>query len=248
MQSKVPTDSFDKVFADINKVMVVLAHPDDAEIVCGGVIARLAAMGKTVRLVVTTNGGKGFQEREDTNEKDFSKERVAEQKRAGEFLGIVAEENFNLGIPDGEVEGSLEHIEKVVYHIRQFQPDILITHNPQDVVIAFPPSSAWINHRDHRNTGLITCDAAYPYCHDRGFFPEHFEQGLQSHQVNKILFADSYTKENVLYFETTDYVGQKAEALQNHPSAINPEHAQDYVDENKIGDKYFEPLAYWEIY
>ena len=53
--------------------MVVAAHPDDNEIVCGGIVARLIDEGKRVRLVAMTNGGKGYQDRTDINEAEFAK-------------------------------------------------------------------------------------------------------------------------------------------------------------------------------
>jgi len=61
-------DSFNDIFGAKNRVMVVVAHPDDNEIICGGIVARLIAEGKQVRLVVMTTGGKGFQNRTDVTE------------------------------------------------------------------------------------------------------------------------------------------------------------------------------------
>jgi len=109
-------DSYDDVFKDKKRVLVVMAHPDDNEIICGGIVARLLDDGKRVRLVVLTNGGKGFQDRTDVTEKEFAKIRVAEQFNAGVELGIPREEIFNLGIPDGEVEDTLENIEKSCFY------------------------------------------------------------------------------------------------------------------------------------
>lgn len=144
------------------RVLIILGHPDDMEINCGGLIARLIDEGEKVRLVVTTNGGKGTKDK-DIAGKEFATTRVAEQLKAGEILGIPRKENFNLEIPDGELEANLKTIEKIVWHIRQFKPDIVITHNPEDTIIKFFNKSTWINHRDHRNTALATLDAVYPY-------------------------------------------------------------------------------------
>ena len=107
-------DSFLEIFTDVNRVLVVLAHPDDMEVNCGGLISRLIDSGKKVRLIVTTNGGKGTKDKKNINEKKFAGTRVDEQLQAGKILGILQEENFNLQIPDGEVEANLETIEKVV--------------------------------------------------------------------------------------------------------------------------------------
>src|SRR3989338_7563436 len=109
-------DSYSKIFSDINNVLVVLAHPDDMEVNCCGLMARLCAEGKKVRLVVTTNGGKGMKDKEGVTEDSFAVSRIAEQKKAGEVLGIPESENFNLDIPDGELFHSLDNIEKIVFH------------------------------------------------------------------------------------------------------------------------------------
>lgn len=241
-------DSYSEIFSDINNVLVVLAHPDDMEVNCGGLMARLCADGKKVRVVITTNGGKGMKDKEGLTEKGFGISRVDEQKRAGEVLGVPASENFNLNLPDGELFHSLDNIEKIVFHIRQFKPDIVITHNPEDMFIHFFERSVWVNHNDHRSTGLVVADAVYPYSRDRGFFPKHFKDGLSPHIVNKLLIADSYTKGAVKYFAVDDYTEQKKKALQQHVSAFSPDDADGYVEENKFDNGYFEPLAYYKVY
>lgn len=241
-------DSFQEIFKEVKKVLVVLAHPDDMEIICGGTIARLKSEGIEVRIVVTTNGGKGMKDKQGLNEAGFGAQRVKEQIKAGTILGIPEDQNFNLQIPDGEVEPSLAYIERIVYHIREFKPDLVITHNPQNELVSFFDKSFWVNHRDHRHTSQIVLDAVYPYSRDRGFFTDHFEKGLDVHSVTKLLLADSYTKKNVKYCKIDDFVEAKTKALQQHVSAFNPEDASDYIDENKLEDGYFEPFAYYEIY
>lgn len=241
-------DSYSKVFKEINNILVVLAHPDDMEINCGGLMSRLIEDGKNVRLVITTNGGKGTKNK-NIEENAFAKSRTNEQIKAGEKLGLPKEENFNLQIPDGEIESNLDTIEKIVRHIRQFKPDIVITHNPEDFIIHFFDQGDWINHRDHRNTAQATLDAVYPYSRDTNFFPDQLKkEKLTTHTVKKILLADSYLKREVKYFDISKQIHKKLSALKEHKSAFDPESAGDYVEENKIGDGYFEPLGYYEVY
>src|SRR3989344_2198583 len=232
-------DSYNDIFKNKKRILVVLAHPDDAEIICGGTIARLISDDKEVRLVVTTSGGKGMQERTDVSEADFSTERIKSQKDGAKALGLKDDLVFNLENKDGEFENSLENIEKIVFHIRQFKPDIVITHNPEDMFIHFFERSVWVNHNDHRSTGLVVADAVYPYSRDRGFFQKHFKDGLSPHIVNKLLIADSYTKGAVKYFAVDDYTEQKKKALQQHVSAFSPDDADGYVEENKFDNGYF---------
>ncbi len=243
-----PTDSYNEIFSPLNRILVVLAHPDDMEITCGGLMARLAKDQKQLRLVVTTNGGKGMRGKSGLNEISFGNSRVKEQIAAGKILGIPDSENFNLNLPDGEVEQSFENIGKIAYHIRQFKPDLVITHRPEDAIINFLDRSSWVNHRDHRHTALLTLDAVYPYSRDRGFYPEHFDSGLEPHTVNKLLLADSYLKPEVKYFAIDTVLQEKKLALQTHTTAFDPADADEYLSENKFSQGYFEPLGYYEIY
>lgn len=239
-------DSYPEVFKDKKRVLVVAAHPDDNEVICGGLVARLTVDGKKVRLVVTTNGEKGVGYKT-TDPKAFGEGRKSEQEKAAGVLGIPATENFNLNIPDGELEASLENIEKIAWHIREFKPDIVITHNPDEVINTFSSKEGirWVNHRDHRHTALITTDAIYPYSRDRAFFPEQLKK-LEPHTVTEILYADSYEHPLRVYFDVTDYVNEKAEALKCCPSVIEAEHVQEYIDETKIGERYYEQLRYYK--
>lgn len=229
-------DSFEDIFQDKSKIMVVVAHPDDNEIICGGIVARLLDEGKKVRLVVMTNGGKGFQNRTDVTESEYAKIRIAEQKEAGKELGLSEDENFNLNISDGELENTIENIEKVVFHIRQFKPELIITQNPFDPINTFSEDVHWVNHRDHRNTASIVLDAVYPYSRDRGFFPEHFSKyNLEPHSVSELMFSDSYSYPDVLYFDITKYFNKKKKALLKHKNAFTAEVIEEeFLEETRL--------------
>jgi LmbE family N-acetylglucosaminyl deacetylase len=237
-------DSFDKIFSNKSKVLVVMGHPDDNEIICGGLVARLIDQGKKVRLISLTNGGKGFQNRTDVNETQFSQIRLEEQKKAGLKLGVPAGEIINFNIPDGEVEATVENIGKVVYHIRQFKPDIVITQNPEEIINTFSEDVHWINHRDHRRTAEIVFDACYPYSRDRGFFPQHFKDGLEPHSLGEILISDSYTHPDAVYFDVTNYLDKRKDALNQHKNALSPEEVDGMMEEIKKDNGSFETLRH----
>lgn len=243
-------DSYADVFSKVDRVLVVTAHPDDNEIICGGIVARLIADGKKVRLVVMTTGGKGFQDRTDVTEEEFGRIRIQEQIAAGLELGIPESENINLGFLDGTVENTLEVIGKVVFQVRQFKPDLVITHNPFDPINSFSEGVNWVNHRDHRHTASIVLDAVYPYSRDRGFFPEQFtKDGLTPHIVTKFMFSDSYSYPDVLYFEVTDYLDKKKAALLAHKNALKAEDIEEeFLAETALEEgKNFERLKFVEI-
>lgn len=242
-----PIDSYAEIFKDVRNILIVLAHPDDFEIVCGGMAARLMNDNKNIRLVVTTNGGKGSKDKKDIIEKNFGDKRVNEEFEGANILGVDKSHVFNLDLPDGEFDISYENIGKIVWHIRDFKPDIVITHNSEDKIIKFDEQTFWVNHRDHRNTGLATLDACYPYSRDTGFYPEQLNK-VDVHTVNKLLIADSYQSSDRKYFDISNFTNQKVRAIAAHKSAIAQDDAQGYLDENKIGDQYFEVLRYLEIY
>jgi LmbE family N-acetylglucosaminyl deacetylase len=240
-------DSFDKILGKINRVLVVMGHPDDCEIICGGTVARLMDEGKKVRIVAMTNGGKGMRDRTDVNEEQFAKIRIEEQFKAGLELGLKKSDMFNLGIPDGELENSVKNIEKIVYHIRQFKPEIIITHNPEEVINTFSKDVRWVNHRDHRHTALMVLDAAYPFSRDTAFFPEQLKAGLKSHHVGQFLFSDYYTHPEVLAFEVSKYLDKRRRALEQHKNALSKEEMDSMMEEIRRDGGSFELLRYVNV-
>ncbi len=238
-------DSYNTVFGQKNKILIVTAHPDDNEVICGGLVARLIADNKEVRLVVATNGEKGNGDM-DVSTEEFAKVRTVEQVTAAQILGIPTQECINLGVADGELEANIENIKKIVFHIREFKPDIVITHCPDEVINTFSSKDnvRWVNHRDHRHTAIITVDAVYPYSRDKNFFADQLQNGLTPHTVTDMCFSDSYEHALNHYFDVTDYIEQKRQALSACPSVIEPKHVEDYIQETKIGDKYYEQLRF----
>lgn len=243
-------DSYSKVFKDKERVMFVFAHPDDLEIICGGLVARLIDDGKEVRVVSTTNGEKGMHDSLEYSNQEFADLRKSSQKLAALELGVSSDQVFNLDIPDGEFENNLENIGKVVKHIREFKPDIIATHNPTEVINSFNKSTKWVNHRDHRHTATVVMDAVYPYSRDRGFFRDHFEEGLEPHSLDEMLFSDSYMSENRVYFEVTKYQDIKRKALEKHldGGAISKDELEEFMEESLQDDgKNYDCLGYWKV-
>lgn len=152
-------DSYSQIFGSKQKVLFVFAHPDDAEIYAGGTISRLVDDGKIVCLVKMTTGNKGSRDLE-ISESQLANLREAEDATALECLGLKFEDSVNLNLGDGQVENNLETIEKLVRQIRRFQPDLIVTHNPEKVLIRDLTGSFYMNHRDHRNTAISILDAS----------------------------------------------------------------------------------------
>ena len=156
---------------ELRRALVVAAHPDDADFGAGGAAALLARAGWEVRYLVVTDGSKGSDDPAFTPERLVST-REEEQRVAVAHLGVQSV-GF-LGFTDGELTYSRDLLGAITREIRTFQPYAVYTHDPEPVII----NNAFVNHSDHRATGLATVDAVYPAARDRLNFPEHIEAGL----------------------------------------------------------------------
>ncbi|ELZ04730.1 putative LmbE-like protein [Natrialba chahannaoensis JCM 10990] len=126
------------------ELLAIVAHPDDADIFCGGTLAKHADRGDTVTIAHMTKGEYGGFE---TTEESVAATRAGEARRSGEYLG--ATDVTFLGFPDGRIEYSLENRLELVDTIREHTPDLILTHYRDDL------------HPDHRVTARLVTDAYY---------------------------------------------------------------------------------------
>lgn len=222
------TDTYQKIFNDKKKIMAVFSHPDDADFFAGGTIARLCSDGKEVRVVKMTSGNKGSKQNEFTEE-GLIETREAEDRNAMRILGVKDENNIYLRLGDGEVDNTNATIGLIVNQIRQFKPDLIITHNPEVSIVRFSKEVSHVNHRDHRNTGQSTIDAVYPYSRDILFFPEQLKDAA-SHSTHELLLTDSYNHPDEVFINITDSYSKRIEALRQHASQFAGDLAKDLSD------------------
>src|SRR5207253_7584875 len=97
-----------------NSVLVVMAHPDDAEFGCGGTIAKWAAAGKAINYVLCTSGDKGSGD-PSVSPYTLAQTRRQEQINAAHALG--AREVVFLGYEDGTLRNTLELRRDIVRQI-----------------------------------------------------------------------------------------------------------------------------------
>lgn len=221
-------DDYNKIFGEKQKILVVFSHPDDLEVMCGGLVARLTRDGKEVRSIKVTSGDKGSGKETIA---DLGSQREKEDKEAMKELGITPENNIYLRFGDGTLENNQELIAALVLQIRTFKPDIIITHNPESVIIRFINGDSWINHRDHRNTGQSTIDAAYPFSRDMNFFPDQFTDPMvESHLVKEFLIVDYYDHPDMVYIDVSDFTETRVKAHAKHLSQYSQSAAQEAAD------------------
>jgi LmbE family N-acetylglucosaminyl deacetylase len=193
------------------RILVVLAHPDDPEFFCGATLARWTNAGHTIVYWLLTCGDKGSDDREVTAEQ-LCGARHVEQHAAAGILGVKAV-HF-LDYPDGHLVPDLHLRKDITRIIRRERPDILLTCDPQ--MLYFP--NGRINHPDHRAAGLATLDAVFPAARNHRYFPELLSEGFEPHAVREVWV--SLPAEPDIRLDVTVYWEVKIRALQEHLSQI----------------------------
>ena len=120
-----------------------MAHPDDAEILCGGALLRLRDLGWEVGILTMTSGdcGSATHSRE-----EISRIRLAEARAAAESIGAWY---GCAGLMDVEIFANAENLRRVVEQMRRFAPDVVLTHSPVDYMV------------DHEETSRLARSAAF---------------------------------------------------------------------------------------
>ena len=120
-------------------LLVIGAHPDDAEICLGGTMLLHRRAGKSVGIVDVTRGEMGT--------RGTAQDREAETAAASRLLGLAFREN--LALPDGRVAPGLEARERLAGLLRECAPDVVLAHHVEDL------------HPDHAASGELARQAWY---------------------------------------------------------------------------------------
>jgi LmbE family N-acetylglucosaminyl deacetylase len=226
------------------RILVILAHPDDPEFFCGATIARWTAAGHSVSYCLLTCGDKGTKDREITPEMLCSR-RQSEQIAAAAVLGVRHVRFLNY--PDGYLTADLHLRRDITRVIRQEQPDILVTCDPTNLYVR----ETLLNHPDHRAAGQAVLDAVFPAARDHLNFVELWrDENLEPHIVREVWVSSP--KEPTVSLDVTEYWETKIRALYEHKSQIpDPQalaerirarHTSDSTLENPRYEEYFRRL------
>jgi LmbE family N-acetylglucosaminyl deacetylase len=205
-----------------DRIMVIVAHPDDAEFMCAGAIAKWTAEGREAVYVLVTSGDKGSPD-PTIAPADLAVIREREQCNVCDILGVKAVEF--LRYPDGMVLNTLELRKDIVRVIRRHKPSAVITQNP-----TARWSGQYVNHPDHRNTGDATMDAVFPSARDVHMFPELVaDEGLGPHIVEHLYLGDRSDQADA-FVDISGSIDTKIRALQAHESQVrNPEETGKFI-------------------
>ena len=197
-------------------VLVIQAHPDDAEFRVSGTVAKFAREGDEVFYVTITDGSKGTFD-PSSDPAALSEVREAEQMRAAEVLGV--KEAFFLRHADGELMPSIELRDTLIRFIRKLRPAIVMTLDP------------WLPynvHPDHRAAGIVSAEAT-AFAGMPSFCRHQLALGLHEHQPKQIYFFR--TNEPNEWVDISDTIDAKIRAILCHRSqlALSPELAGEVV-------------------
>lgn len=174
--------------------LVFAAHPDDAEMSAGGLIAKMVKLGHRVGIVDLTRGELGT--------RGTPKERAAESAAASAVLGLSVREN--LGLTDGGLESTLEARRAVADAIRRHRPTLVAAPYERDL------------HPDHAAAGTIVAGAFYP----SGF--GKYETGSEPYRASGIVhYMCHYHFEPTFVVDVSDVWEQKMEAIRCYASQLH---------------------------
>ncbi|AJY74748.1 PIG-L deacetylase family protein [Paenibacillus beijingensis] len=141
------------------RVIVIAAHPDEADMYAGGTAALFAEAGHKVKFLSLTNGDCGHYE---LRGEELAQRRKQEALAAAKCLGI--EEYEVMDTPDGTIEPTLPFRNEVIRQIRRWKADLVISFHPEGGISP-----------DNRYTGKIVSDAV-PFTTVSNYLPD--EPGL----------------------------------------------------------------------
>jgi LmbE family N-acetylglucosaminyl deacetylase len=183
-------------------VLAVVAHPDDAEILAGGTLAKYSQRGDKVFIAITTNGEVGHPQ--------WSKEKIAQVRKqeAEQAADVIGAELIWLGFPDEFLFDTREVRLTILNALRSCRPDIVLTHYPGDL---YNP--------DHTLTGQIVNDVAIMTT-----VPKIETDASPCAKIPVVYFMDSMAGVN---FQPDEYVdishtfNTKMEMLSKHESQVS---------------------------
>lgn len=200
---------------DIQRAMVVYAHPDDAEFGVAGTVAKWARAGVEVTYCMVTNGASGSDDPAMTREK-LRDIRYAEQRAAAKILGV--KDCVFLGYEDGYLYPTLEVRRDVARQIRIHRPDVLMTMDPTMRIA----EDFYVNHPDHIAAGEVALRSINPDASTRQMFPELWnDEHLEPHKPKALFLAAFGGRGTVV--DISDVLELKVKALRAHTSQLGPE-------------------------
>lgn len=193
------------------RVLVIQAHPDDAEFMCAGTVAKWVQEGAEAHYCSITSGDKGTADPA-MSAPEIATTREREQRNACAVLGVKSV-TF-LGYLDATLVPDLALRRELTRVIRRIKPDVLIC---QDPTMRFS-GQRYINHPDHIAAGDAALAAVFPSARDHKTFPELLEEGLEPHITPEIYIFGA--READVWVDISSSIDIKIAALKEHKSQV----------------------------
>ena len=210
------------------RLLVMMAHPDDAEILTGGTLFHLKNLGWELGIVTMTAGDCGSAT---TGQEETARIRYAEAQAAAAYLGATY---ACAGLMDVEVIHDVNSLRRVVDVMRNFDPDVVITHSPVDYML------------DHEAASRLARGAAFalavPNYQTRQNPPAPLARATPT-----LYYADALEGKDPMgqriypqfYVDITKTLPQKREMLTRHTSQ------REWLRSHHGIDQYLEQMAAW---
>jgi LmbE family N-acetylglucosaminyl deacetylase len=195
-------------FAEIERALVVVAHPDDVDFGSAGTVASMTDAGVAVTYCLVTDGDAGGSDRAMARH-DMAMLRRVEQTEAAKQVGVT--DLVFLGHSDGRVQATLQLRADISTVIRRVRPRVVITQSPMRNL-----ARIYASHPDHLAVGEATLCAVYPDARNPFAFPELFEEELEPWAVDEVWIAGGDDATNPV--DVTASVERKISALMSHVS------------------------------
>ena len=196
------------MMADQKIIVAVYAHPDDAEFLAGGTLAKWAEEGHLIYAICATNGNLGSKISDVTPE-ELAEIRKGELTNAMKTIG--GESPIFLNFPDGFLRDHIDELkERLIYWFRKLKPKRVIT---------FDPWKKYQIHPDHIEVGRIASEAAAFSCFPM-LYPEHLKEGLKPHQPEEIWYMVPIEHKPNRLVDITSTMDKKMKAIFCHQSQV----------------------------
>ena len=195
-----------------DRLLVITAHPDDADFGVAGTVAKWVRAGTVAQLVCCTSGDAGADDAR-IDPLELARRREVEQRAAASVVGY-ADVHF-LHRPDGALENDLALREQLVRVMRTFRPDAAMAMDPTVIV----HDDGFIQHVDHRQAALAAIDAVYPAARNALAFPWLvIDEGLEPVNVDEVYLF--FTDRPNIWVDTSATLDTKLAALREHVSQL----------------------------
>ncbi len=193
----------------VERILVVVAHPDDCDFGCAGSTARWTAEGRQVSYCIVTDGDAGGSDRTATRA-EVAQLRRREQTAAAAAVGV--DDITFLGYPDGRVEPSIALRRDISRVIRQRKPQRVVTQSPERNY-----QRIFASHPDHRAAGEAALCAVYPDSRNPFAHMELLDkEGLEPYSVDEVYLMAMAQGDTIV--DITDTIERKLDALRCHAS------------------------------